>query len=100
MIRHVIGASNLLRQFPFCELSLCHQNTVIVSSITLCESNREYARPMERLEKFTATNDLDGDIHLVRSTSPNSTLCGLIPASASTRDVTCYRCHQFEIGDI
>jgi hypothetical protein len=55
---------------------------------------------MERLEKFTATNDLDGDIHLVRSTSPNSTLCGLIPASASTRDVTCYRCHQFEIGDI
>jgi hypothetical protein len=55
---------------------------------------------MERLEKFTAANDLDGDTHLVRSTNPQSTLCGLVPATASTRDVTCYRCHQFEVGDI
>ncbi len=95
-----MGASNLLRQFPFCELSLCHQNCAIACSITLRESFRVYARPMERLEKFTAINDFDGDIHLVRSTSPNSTLCGLVPATASTRDVSCYRCHQFEVGDV
>ena len=95
-----MSALNLLRQFPFCELSLCHENNAFACLITSHDSWREYARPMERLEKFTAANDLDGDIHLVRSTNPSSTLCGLIPAASSTRDVSCYSCHQFEVGDL
>jgi hypothetical protein len=53
---------------------------------------------MERLEKFTAVNDVDGDVHLVRSTSVKSTLCGMAPAEATTREVTCYRCHEFSVG--
>jgi hypothetical protein len=53
---------------------------------------------MEHLEKFTAVNDVDGDIHLVRSTSMKSTLCGMASAEASTREVTCYRCHEFAVG--
>jgi hypothetical protein len=61
-------------------------------------SIRVYSRPMERLEKFTAVNDVDGDVHLVRSTSMKSTLCGMAPAEATTREVTCYRCHEFAIG--
>ncbi|HEY1825678.1 MAG TPA: hypothetical protein VGG21_06930 [Acidimicrobiales bacterium] len=55
---------------------------------------------MERLEKYMATNDADGDVHLVRSTNPRSTLCGLEPAASSSRDVSCSRCHQFEVGDL
>jgi hypothetical protein len=53
---------------------------------------------VERLEKFTAVNDVDGDVHLVRSTSMKSTLCGMTPAETSTREVTCYRCHEFAVG--
>jgi hypothetical protein len=52
----------------------------------------------ERLEKFTAANDVDGDIHLVRTTTMTSTLCGMVPKEASTREVTCYRCHEFSVG--
>jgi hypothetical protein len=52
----------------------------------------------EKLVQFTAVNDVDGDIHLVRTTSPKSTLCGMAAAEASTRDVTCYRCHEFAVG--
>ena len=52
----------------------------------------------EKLVQFTAVNDVDGDIHLVRTTSPRSTLCGMAAAEASTRDVTCYRCHEFAVG--
>lgn len=73
---------------------------VATPGVTVTLGGVEYSRPMERLERFTAANDLDGDTHLVRSTNPTSTLCGLVPASASTRDVSCYRCHQFEVGDI
>jgi hypothetical protein len=52
---------------------------------------------MERLEKFTAANDVEGDVHLVRTTNVKSTLCGMTPAKASTREVTCYRCHEFAV---
>lgn len=55
--------------------------------------------PMEeQLEKFTAVNDVDGDIHLVRTTSMKTTLCGMAAAESSTREVTCYRCHEFAVG--
>jgi hypothetical protein len=50
---------------------------------------REYSRRMERLERFTAVNDVDGDVHLVRTTSMKSTLCGMASAEATTRGVTC-----------
>ncbi|MGH3733697.1 MAG: hypothetical protein ACRDVC_10070 [Acidimicrobiales bacterium] len=55
---------------------------------------------MERIEKFTAANDVDGDVHYVRTSNTKSTLCGMVPAESSNRDVTCYRCHEFGVGNI
>jgi hypothetical protein len=55
---------------------------------------------MERYTRVTAQNDVDQDVHLQSSQNQSSTLCGMKPGEATTRDVTCYRCHRFSIGDI
>lgn len=55
---------------------------------------------MERLEKFMAVNDVDGDVHYVRTSNTRATLCGLVPAASSNGEVTCYRCHEFALGNI
>jgi hypothetical protein len=55
---------------------------------------------MDRLEKFTAVNDVDGDVHYVRTSNTRATLCGMVPAASVDRDVTCYRCHEFALGNI
>jgi hypothetical protein len=53
---------------------------------------------MDRLEKYTAVNDVDGDVHYVRTSNATSTLCGMVPAGSSNRELTCYRCHEFALG--
>ena len=55
---------------------------------------------VERFEKVMAENDVDQDVHLQSSANSNSTLCGMKPGVATSRDVTCYRCHQFSVGDL
>ncbi len=55
---------------------------------------------MERYTRVTAQNDVDQDVHLQSSQNQSSTLCGMKPGESTTRDVTCYRCHRFSIGDI
>jgi hypothetical protein len=55
---------------------------------------------MERLEKFMAVNDVDGDVHYVRTSNAKATLCGMTPAASAEREVTCYRCHEFALGNI
>jgi hypothetical protein len=55
---------------------------------------------MERLEKFMAVNDIDGDVHYVRTSNTRATLCGMVPAASSSGEVTCYRCHEFALGTI
>lgn len=55
---------------------------------------------MERYTRVMALNDVDKDVHLQSSGNANSTLCGMKPGEETTRDVSCYRCHQFSVGDI
>lgn len=78
-------------------LSEC--NSFLRGESRLFDRSLSTVGPMEeQLEKFTAVNDVDGDIHLVRTTSMKTTLCGMAAAESSTRDVTCYRCHEFAVG--
>lgn len=50
--------------------------------------------------KTKAANDFYDDVHLRRTNSHDSTLCGLKPtASVSAGDVTCLRCREFAGGD-
>lgn len=56
---------------------------------------------VDRLVKVMARNDVDQDVHFQHATGPETTLCGMTSAGTPVeRDVTCYRCHQFAIGDI
>jgi hypothetical protein len=55
---------------------------------------------VERYTRVTAQNDVDQDVHLRSSANQKSTLCGMKPSEVTTRDVTCYRCHRFSVGDI
>jgi hypothetical protein len=55
---------------------------------------------VERYERVTAENDVDKDVHLQSSGNSQSTLCGMKPGPVTTRDVSCYRCHQFSVGDL
>jgi hypothetical protein len=55
---------------------------------------------VERYTRVMAENDVDKDVHLQSSGNLNSTLCGMKPGVVTTRDVSCYRCHQFSVGDL
>jgi hypothetical protein len=59
-----------------------------------------YSRPMDGFKKVTAVNDVEKDVHYLSQGTPDTTLCGLKSAGAATGEVTCYRCHQFAVGDI
>ena len=57
--------------------------------------------PVERFVKVKANNDVDKDVHYRASNNLKATLCGMQIAGLSTEgEVTCYRCHQFAVGDI
>lgn len=60
----------------------------------------EYSRPMEGFKKVTAQNDVEQDVHYLAEGSSDKTLCGLKSAGSSSRELTCYRCHQFAVGDV
>jgi hypothetical protein len=47
----------------------------------------------------TAENDMEQDVHYSAEGS-DKTLCGLKSAATSSRELTCYRCHQFAVGDV
>jgi ethanolamine ammonia-lyase small subunit len=55
---------------------------------------------VERYTRVTAENDVDKDVHLQSSGNLSSTLCGMRPGAVTTRDVSCYRCHQFSVGGL
>jgi hypothetical protein len=56
---------------------------------------------MERLIKVTAANDVAKDVHYRASGTQDKTLCGMSTAGAVAQgEVTCYRCHQFAVGDL
>jgi hypothetical protein len=64
---------------------------------------RLYVSTVGRVERYTrvmAENDVDKDVHLQSSGNANSTLCGMKPSVETTRDVSCYRCHQFSVGGL
>jgi hypothetical protein len=56
---------------------------------------------VERFVKVKANNDVDKDVHYRAPSNLKATLCGMKIAGLSTEgEVTCYRCHQFAVGDI
>ncbi|MFY9783966.1 MAG: hypothetical protein WAK12_10600 [Acidimicrobiales bacterium] len=55
---------------------------------------------MEGFKKVTAQNDVEQDVHYLAEGSSDKTLCGLKSAGSSSRELTCYRCHQFAVGDV
>jgi hypothetical protein len=55
---------------------------------------------MDGFKKVTAVNDVEKDVHYLSQGTPDTTLCGLKSAGSTTGEVTCYRCHQFAVGDI
>ncbi len=57
--------------------------------------------PVERFVKVKANNDVDKDVHYRAPSNLKATLCGMQIAELSADgEVTCFRCHQFAIGDI
>jgi hypothetical protein len=97
--RDFIWGSSLSRREKFTIRLLLECNSFLRGEWRLFHRSLSTVGPMEeQLEKFTAVNDVDGDIHLVRTTSMKTTLCGMAAAESSTREVTCYRCHEFAVG--
>lgn len=60
----------------------------------------DYSRRMDGFKKVTAINDVEKDVHYLSPGTPGTTLCGSKSAGSATGEVTCYRCHQFAVGDL